>query len=164
MNWYLVVKFLHIAAVILCVGGLFARQLVRQLAKRAQDIDAFVSFDQAAGRIEAVMVIPGTSAILVFGIILALMSDLPMLGFLQGASRNWLLVSNILLLGIIAIVPTVFLPRGRKFEPILREARARHEITPALRQAMDDKLVRLAHLYEEVAVLVIAALMVLKPF
>lgn len=164
MNWYLVVKFLHIAAVILCVGGVFARQLIRQLAKRAQGIDAFVALNQAAGRVEAVMVIPSTNGILVFGIILALMSGLPMLGFLQGASRNWLLVSNILLLGIIVIVPTIFLPRGRKFEPLLREAQARREITPALREAMDDRVVRCAHLYELVAVVVIAALMVLKPF
>jgi uncharacterized membrane protein len=164
MNWYLVVKFLHIAAVILCVGGIFGRQLVRQSMKKARDIRAFATLDEAAGRIERIMVIPGTSAILVFGIILALMGSMPMLGFLQGASQNWLLVSNVLLLGIMAIVPTILVPRGKKFEPILQEALAQNEITPQLRGAMDDKLVRMAHLYEEAAVIIIAALMVLKPF
>lgn len=164
MNWYLVVKFLHIASVILCVGGLFARQLVRQSMKQAQDVRVFATLNEAAGRIERVMVIPGTNAILVFGIILALIGGMPMLGFLQGASQNWLLVSNLLLLGIVLLVPTVLVPRGRKFEPALRQALTQNEITPQLRAAMDDRVVRFAHIYEEAAVIIIAALMVLKPF
>ena len=28
MNWYLIVKFLHIVAVAITIGGMFARQLV----------------------------------------------------------------------------------------------------------------------------------------
>jgi uncharacterized membrane protein len=164
MHWYPVIKFLHVAAVIICLGGVFARQLVRRLMKRTDDIRAFSVLNQAAGRIESIMIIPGTNAILVFGIILALMSGLPMLGFLQGATRNWLLVSNVLLLGIAIIVPAVFLPRGRKFEPLLHDALAQNEITQELRAAMDDQVVRFAHLYEEVALVVITALMVLKPF
>lgn len=164
MNWYILLKFLHIVAVIVCVGGLFARQLVRRHAKKLNDVGLFAAFSQAAGRIETVMVIPGMMAIMVLGVILALIGRLPMIGFLQGASENWLLVSNILLIGILAIIPTVLVPRGKVFAPILQAALAKGEITSELRMAMDDSAVNLAHLYEEVALIVIVALMVLKPF
>ena len=164
MNWYILVKFLHIVAVIVCVGGLFARQLVRQHAKKLNDVGLFAAFSRAAGKIESLMVIPGMMAIMVLGVILALIGRLPILGFLQGASQNWLLVANILLIGILAIIPTVFIPRGRKFDPVLQAALAKGEMTPELRVAMDDHAVNLAHLYEEVALIVIVALMVFKPF
>ena len=164
MHWYVVVKWLHIVAVIVGVGGLFARQLLRQHAMRTNDVELFAAFSQAAGKIESLMVIPGTMAIMVFGIILALIGRLPILGFLQGASQNWLLVANILLIGILAIIPTVLVPRGKKFDPILQAALAKGEITSELRMVMDDHTVKLAHLYEEVALIVIVALMVSKPF
>jgi uncharacterized membrane protein len=98
MNWYAVVKFLHIVSVVVSVGGLFARQLVRQHAKKMNDVRSFATFSQAAGLIEKTMVIPGMAAILVFGVILSLIGHAPIFGFLQGAQQNWLLVSNILLI------------------------------------------------------------------
>ena len=164
MNWYIVVKFFHITSVIVCIGGLFARQLVRQQAKKMNDIQSFAIFSQAAGKIEKVMVIPGMAAILVFGVILGLLGHFPILGFLQGAQQNWLLVSNILLIGTQVIIPTVFIPRGKIFEPLLQDALIKGQITPELRAAMNDNAVKLAHLYEEVALIIITALMVLKPF
>lgn len=164
MSWYNLVKFFHIIAVIASVGGLFARQLVRRHAKKTDDVHLFATFSEAAGKIEKAMVIPGTMAILVFGIILGLMGHFPILGFLQGAQQNWLLASNILIIGILVIIPTVLVPRGKIFEPLLQAALVKGQITPELRAAMDDNMVRLAHIYEEVALIVITALMVLKPF
>ncbi len=164
MNLYLAVKFLHIVAVIVSVGGLFARQLLRRQAQKMNDIQSFAAYSQAAGKIESAMVIPGMGAILVLGIVLALMGGSPILGFLQGASQNWLLVSNLLLVGMNAIIPTVFIPSGKKFEPILQEALAKGRVTPELRAAMNDRTVKLAHWYEEIALMVIVALMVFKPF
>ncbi len=164
MSWYILVKFLHIFSAIWFVGGLFARQLVRQVARKADDVRLFASLSQAAGRIESAMVIPGSMAVFVIGIILALIAGYPIFGFLQGASQNWLLVSNILLIIAMGLVPTVFLPRGKKFEPVLQSALAEGRVTPELRAAMDDPVVKLAHLYEQAAVIVIVALMVLKPF
>jgi uncharacterized membrane protein len=164
MNWYIVVKFFHIASVIVCVGGLFARQLIRQHANKTDDIHLFATFSQAAGKIENAMVIPGMTAIMVFGVILGLIGHSPILGFLQGASQNWLLASNILLIGILVIIPTVLVPRGKKFEPLLQDALAKGQITLELRAAMNDNIVKLAHRYEELALIIITALMVLKPF
>ncbi len=164
MTWYAALKFLHITAVIVSVGGLFARQLLRQHASNMNDVQSFATFSQAAGKIEKAMVIPGMEAIMVLGIVLALVGGAPIIGFLQGASQNWLLASNILLLGILVIIPTVLVPRGKKFEPILQAALDKGQITSELRAVMNDRAVRLAHLYEEIAVIVIVALMVLKPF
>jgi uncharacterized membrane protein len=164
MNWYLVIKFLHIIAVVMAIGGVIARQLIRQQAKKTNDIQLFATFSQAAGKIESAMVIPGLNAVMVLGIILALISGSPIFGFLQGASQNWLLVSNLLLIVTLIIIPTIFIPRGKKFEPILQEALAKGQITSELRAAMNDNTVKLAHLYEEVSIIAIVALMVLKPF
>ncbi len=164
MHLYTVVKFLHIIAVIVCVGGLFARQLVRRHAKRVKDILMLAAFSQAAGWIDDFMVIPGMIAIMVFGIILALIGGLPILGFLQGASQNWLLAANVLLIGILALIPTVLVPGGKKFEPVLKAALVKGEITPELRAAMNRNATKLAVWYEEVALIAIVALMVLKPF
>lgn len=164
MAWYTLARLFHILAVILFIGGLFARQLVRSYAKKNGDIRSFATLNQAAGRIESILVRPGSILTLVFGVVLALLGGFPIFGFFQGATQNWLLVSNILLLGSIVIVPTVFLPRGRKFEPLLQAALAKGEITSELRTAMDDPVVKLAHFYEEVSVIVVVILMVLKPF
>lgn len=164
MNWYIVLKFLHIISVIMFVGGLFARQLVRSYAKKTDDVKMFATLNFASGRIESTLVIPGSAAALVLGVILALIGGIPIFGFLQGASQNWLLVSNILLIGSLVIVPTVFIPRGKKFDPVLQSALAKGEITSEVRAAMDDSVVNLAHLYEEVSLVAIVALMVLKPF
>jgi uncharacterized membrane protein len=164
MNWYFVLKFLHIVAAMIFVGGIFGRQLVRAYAKKTDDVQIFAALNQAAGRIENMMVIPGNMAVILFGVILALMSGYPIFGFLQGAAQNWLLVSNILLVLGLVIVPTIFVPRGKKFEPLLAAALAEGRMTPDLRANLDDKVVRLAHLYEEVALVIVIALMVFKPF
>ena len=164
MSWYLMIKFLHIIAVTIAIGGVIARQLLRQQAKKANDIQLSATFCQAAGKIENAMVIPGMNAVMVLGIILALISRSPIFGFLQGSSQNWLLVSNILLLGVLITIPTVFIPRGKKFELLLQAALAEGQITSELSAAMNDNTVKIAHLYEEVSLIAIAALMVLKPF
>ena len=68
------------------------------------------------------------------------------------------------IIGTQVIIPTMFIPRGKIFEPLLQDALIKGQITPELRAAMNDNAVKLAHLYEEVALIIITALMVLKPF
>ena len=164
MNWYGLLKFLHVVSVILFIGGIFSRQLVRGFARTVDNIQVFANLSRAAGRIERVLVIPGMNAAVVLGVILALVSGAPILGFLQGAAQNWLLVSNLLLVTGMVLVPVVYLPRGKKYEPLLQAALAEGRVTPELRAALDDRVVKLAHLYEEVMVIVVVALMVFRPF
>jgi len=47
---------------------------------------------------------------------------------------------------------------------LLSAALAEGRITPELHQAMDDPVVKFAHLYEEVSIIIVIFLMVLKPF
>ena len=110
------------------------------------------------------MVIPGNFAVIVFGVILGLIIKAPILGFLQGASRNWLLVSNLLLVIGLFSVPLIFLPRGKKFDLVLNDALAKGQMTPELRAHLNDPVVRIAHGYELVSMVVIVFLMVFKPF
>jgi len=164
MNWYLTLLFLHIAAAIIFIGGILARQLVRSVAGKSPDVHNFAILSQAAGRIENLMVIPGNLAVLIFGIFLAMITGAPIFGFLQGSPQNWLLVSNILLLIGLITVPLVFAPRGRQFDLALQDALAQGQWTPRLRAVVDDKLVHTVHTAEIVLVVVIVFLMVFKPF
>jgi uncharacterized membrane protein len=164
MNWYLIVKFLHILAVTITTGGMFARQLVRGIAKKSDDVKTVASLTEVVVRIDRSMVIPWSNAMLVFGIILALMLKWPVFGFLQGADKNWLLVSNLLLVIMLGLIPAVFLPHNKKVEVILQTALAEGRVTPELTAALNDQKNMLAHHAEEIIVLVVAALMVLKPF
>jgi len=164
MDLSLIIRFLHIASAIVFIGGTFARQVVRSLARQTDNVHKFAALSEGAGRIESLMVIPGNLAVILFGVILALMTGAPILGFLQGASRNWLLVTNLLLvLGFLA-VPLVFIPRGKKFALVLQDALAKGEMTPPLRMALEDKTIRFMHLVEMVSLVVIVVLMVFKPF
>lgn len=164
MNWYNFFKLLHILAVVMMVGGMFARQLVRGIAKKSADVKVIESLTQIAMRLDRAMVIPGGNLVLVFGVILALMLKWPIFGFLQGASQNWLLVSNILLIVIMVIVPTVFLPHNKKVDSLLQTALAEGHVTPELSAALNNQTNQLAHHVEEGIILAVAALMVLKPF
>jgi uncharacterized membrane protein len=164
MNVILLLRFLHIFSAALFIGGIFARQLVRAYASRTNDVRQFASLSQAAGTIETRMVIPGNLAVIVFGVVLAVAVGAPLFGFLQGAAGNWLLVSNLLLvLGLLA-VPLVFVPKGRVFDQALKESLLEGQMTPRLQAAIHDPTVRVVHGLEMILVLVVAALMVFKPF
>ena len=164
MSLLLVVRFLHIASAIWFIGGVVARQIVRAYAKRTDDVQRFAVMSEAAGRIESTMVIPGNFAVILFGVIYGLMIGAPILGFLQGAARNWLLVSNILLLLGFFNVPLVFIPKGKLFDVALQDALARGQMTPELRAQLDDQTVRIVHFIELASLGLITFLMVFKPF
>ena len=164
MNWYLIIKYLHILAVTLTIGGMFARQLVRSFAKKSDDVNVAASLVRVAVRMDRVLVIPWSNIMIVMGIILAVMQKWPVFGFLQGASQNWLLVSNILLVVMLTTIFTIFIPHNKKVETILQTALSDGNITPELTAALEDNTNKTAHYVEEAIVLVVAALMVLKPF
>ena len=138
---------------------MFARQLVRGFAKRSAEVKTVGSLTPVAIRIDRTMVIPWSSIILPLGIILALLQQWPIFGFLQGASQNWLLVLIIML----ALIPAVFIPHNKKVEALLQTALAEGCVTPELSAALNDKKDQVAHHAEEIIVLAIGALMVLKP-
>jgi uncharacterized membrane protein len=164
VNAYLVLKLLHILAAFWFIAGILGRQLVRALARQSEDIHQFAQMSGMAGRFESLMVIPGNLSVIVFGVLAAWRGGWPILGFLQGASSNWLLVTNLLLLVGLAIVPTVYLPRGKLFERAIQEALAAGQMTSRLQAALEDRPVKWAHGFEYASLLIIVFLMVAKPF
>src|SRR5215510_11562852 len=139
MSWYNFFKLLHILAVIMMVGGMFARQLVRGIAKKSADVRVIESLTHVATRLDRAMVIPGGNLVLIFGIILAVMLKWPIFGFLQGAPQNWLLVSNLLLILAMILVGAVFVPYNKRLDSIIQAALAEGRVTSELSAALNDK-------------------------
>jgi hypothetical protein len=153
------VVFLHVATAFLFVGGLIGRWIVLGLARRSEHVAQIDTLLQVADRFEKI-VIPGSFGVLVLGLLAMWAQDRPL--FADGG--YWLLVSLVLYLSLIPLVPLIFLPRGRVFEAALADARERGSVTPELTAAFHDPWVAFARTYEVVAVGIVIALMVLKPF
>lgn len=164
MTLALAVKLLHVLVGFALVTGIVGRDVTLRRAARATDLGAIHALLDVAGVFERVFVRPASALVLVFGLGTAWLQGTPILGTLAGGSSNWLLVSLLLFVGIALLVPLVFLPRGRAFEAALADANARGHVTPALSAAFRDPAVERARLAEAIGLLVVIALMVLKPF
>ena len=164
MSLVLIVKLVHVLIAVWFISGLLGRWVALNRAAEAGDVRIAFELSELAGRFERLMVIPGSILVLVFGLVTAWIAGLPVFGFLQGASTNWLLASLILYISTIPLVPLLFLPRGARFGAALSAALERGEVTSELRAAFVDPAVRAGHIYEFVVVFVVLALMVLKPF
>jgi uncharacterized membrane protein len=137
MNWYLIVRFLHITGAVLFVGGVFARQLVRSRLRKTGERDAFAELTGTARLIDERLVIPGSSLVVLAGIILAWMTGAPIFGFIQGAPQNWLLVSNILIILSMLLVVRVFLPVRKQIEAWLAQAGPDETVPPEIQAVIN---------------------------
>ena len=164
MSLPLILKLLHVFAAIWLITGLIGRNLVLSMAGRSTSVQQLQAMLPIGTIFEKRMVIPGSTAVLLAGLITAWAQGWPILGFLQGGASNWVLVSLFLFLTIFPLIRFVFLPRAKIFEAALKESAARDAITPELTAALHDPAVRAGHLYEIVLLVVIVSLMVLKPF
>ncbi len=154
------VVLLHVLVAFWFVAGLIGRGLTIQRARSSPDIGLVRVFLTLAGRFEQLMVIPGSIAVLVLGLLAAWSQHLSF----TGSGNWWLLTSLIVFLAVVALVPTVFLPRGRVFEAALADAERRAQVTPELSAAFRDRAVIAARWTEIVAVTFVILLMVTKPF
>ncbi len=164
MSVSLLLKLLHIVAGFWMIAGLLGRTVTMYQAGRARDIQAVCALLPVAAIFERRMVIPGSNAVLLLGLITAWAQGWPILGFLQGAPTNWVLAALLLMLSIFPVIIFIFLPRAKRFERAFQGAVAQSQVTPALTAAFHDPLVRLGHWYEFIALAAIITLMVLKPF
>lgn len=165
MSTYTVLRFLHILSAIWFIAGILGRQLVMAAAGKKDDLRLVAALSQAAGRFEQWMVVPGNLLVIVFGVLVALDGNWPIFGFLEGdGAKNWLLLSNVILVANLVLVPTVYIPRGKVFEQKMEAAMASGASVSAVRADLDDSLVRWAHYFEYASILVILYLMTFKPF
>jgi hypothetical protein len=154
------VVLLHVAVSFWFVAGLLGRNVTMARARSANDLSTLLELVDLSGRFERLMVIPGSFAVVVAGLLAAWAEGQP----LAGADDWWLFTSLILFVGLGVLVPTVFLPHGKIFESALDDAKRRGEVTPELRTALRHSAVRNARGAEIVVVAVIVTLMVTKPF
>jgi len=158
MEWSGLLKLLHIALAMALVTGVVGRWLLLRAAERSETMERTGALLDASDPFEMTVRI-SSMLVVVAGLLTAWAQDYPWLGLTTG----WMLAALILSFGIAALVPTIFLPRGRRFAVALEGARSSGQVTPELRAAFADPTVRAAHIAELIALAVIVALMVLKP-
>lgn len=154
-------KLLHIVTAFWFIGGFMGRAITMNYARRAADIKTVASLAQLGHIFDKWMVVPGSMAVLGFGLITAWLQRWTLLG---SSPAYWLLISTILYLNICPIIIKVFIPRGKIFRAALEEAQTQGLVTVALKAAFDDRAVYLSHMYEYVTTGIIVMLMVTKPF
>ena len=152
-----VMKLVHVGLAMTLVAGIIGRWLVLDAAKRSDEIGRTRALLGASAPFER-MVILSSMAVLPAGLITAWAQGYAWLGL----TTPWMWMSLLLSLRFL-LVPFVFLPRGRAFETALEGATAARAVTPDLRTAFDDPVVRAAHWAEMIALAAIVALMVTKP-
>jgi uncharacterized membrane protein len=151
-------KLAHVFLAFILVAGLLGRWVLLRRAARSEDIERSHLLAEAASPFERAVQFSSLNVALV-GMVTAWAQGYPWLGLTTG----WMLLTVLLIIPIIVMIPAIFLPRGRVFEAAMADARAKGIVTPALRAAWADPAVRFARRYELVSLVVIVALMVLKP-
>jgi hypothetical protein len=154
------VKLLHVGVAFWFVAGTVARNVAIRHAAGSSDVSQVTNLMTLAGRFEKRMVIPGSAAVLVAGLLTTWAQHRPW--FEHGS--YWLITSLAAYVALFALVPLVFLPRGKIFEAALADAQTRGRVTPELRAAFQDRAAWAARTAELLVVAFIVALMVLKPF
>jgi uncharacterized membrane protein len=158
------VKFLHVLVASWFVSGLVGRGVILHFASRERDVVRLAGLLHASEFMERFMVIPGWSAVLAAGVLLAWLAGYPLLGSLVGHGPNWVIAAIIIWLSTLPWVPLVFVPRGKAFGAALEESRTVGTVTAKLTTAFDDRLVRAGRVHEYLAVVVLIYLMVARPF
>jgi uncharacterized membrane protein len=153
------VVLLHVLVAFWFVAGLIGRNVTFAKVRASSDLRTVEDLMELGGRFERLMVIPGSFGVLVAGLLAAWAEGQP----LAGEGNWWLLISLVLFVSLAVLVPAVFLPRGKVFERVLEDARARGEVTPELTASLRDPAVRNARAIELIVVVVVIVLMVTKP-
>jgi uncharacterized membrane protein len=149
---------LHVLIGMVFIAGLLGRWALLNRAARTDEVETAHLLTEASGPFER-MVMIGSMLVLPAGLLAAWARGYSFIGL----GTSWVLLATLLYLTLIPLVPLVFLPRGRRFDAAMREAREAGSVTPGLRAAFADRATSLARTYELSAVLVIVGLMVLKP-
>jgi uncharacterized membrane protein len=155
---------LHVIMAFWLVAGIIGRSIAFQRARRATDVRVVVELLELVDQFERRMVMPASEWIIVFGVTTAWLRHYPMLGFLQGATSNWLLVSIVLYLGLIPPVVIWIIPRRKQRIRLTQDAATQGIITPELTAALHDRVVRAYRIAEGLVVAIVVVLMVTKPF
>jgi hypothetical protein len=157
------VALVHALAGVWFIAGLIGRWITLGAAGRATDLRDMRLLLRVSSSFER-MAMVGSIVVLVLGIAAALAVGRPFLGPIQGAPVDWLFVALVLFLSVVPLIPLVFVPRGKVLEAALERAGADEPVPDDVLIAFRDPVVYAAHAYELVAMVVVLALMLTKPF
>ncbi|MBN9232463.1 MULTISPECIES: DUF2269 family protein [Phyllobacteriaceae] len=149
MDWYPIVKLLHVVAATIWVGGGFTMILVGTLADRANDQETLMALLKATAKLGKLLFMPSSLATLVSGLI--------MTSVWTGFSELWVIIG---LCGYAAAFVTgtfVLKPWTQKIAAML----ARDGITPAA-VALGRRTLRFGK-FDYIVMAIVVADMVLKP-
>jgi hypothetical protein len=157
-------KLVHVLIGFGLIAGIVGRTFAIRQASRSDDLGQVRTLMDLAGRFERLLVIPCSMLVVLFGLTTAWLQGYPILGSLVGGATNWVFVALLISLALAALVPLIFLPRGRLFEGAMAEAVGQGQVTPELHVAFADRQVAFARWAEAIGMVVLIALMVTKPF
>ena len=159
-------KLLHVLAAFALVGGEIGRTIAFQRAKKATDVKTAAEMLQLSTFLTSKFVSIGGLLTFLLGLITAWAQGgaVLILGFLMGGTINWVLASLILYIVIMAMVALIAVPRGKAIGKALGAALGQGKITPELTAALNDSVLNSGFIIQDVLILLIVILMVLKPF
>ena len=158
-----VFEYLHVVSAIAVITGIAGRNLTMGQVPRSRSITEVHTLARLAGVFDVWLVRPFSLLVLVLGLATAWDAGWPIFGFLEGSDTNWLLASLAIYATVIALVPLVFVPRGKLFDEALTSAPPEAPMGPEIVAAVKDPAIFAAHAYEMAAAAVIVFLMVTKP-
>jgi len=164
MNPGLVLKLLHVLAGFALVGGEIGRTFAFRRARQATDVKIVAEMLQLSTFLNSKFVSIGGMLTVVIGLIAAWAQGWPILGFLQGGQTNWVLASLSLYIVIMLMVFLLIVPRGKAIRQALGAALGQGTITPELTAALNNSTLTNGFIIQDVLILLIIILMVLKPF
>ena len=164
MNPGNLLKLLHVLAGFALVAGEIGRLFAFQRAKKATDVKIVAEMLQLFTFFTSKFVSTGGLLTFLLGMITAWVQGWPILGSLQGGMSNWVLASLILYIIIMAMVALIAVPRGKLIGKALGAALGQGKITPELTAALNDNALNKVFIIQDVLILLIIILMVLKPF
>jgi len=149
MDWYSIVKFLHVVSAVVWVGGGFMLMLLAVLADRAGDVDASVKMMRATGELGGKLMMPASMLTLAFGLV--------MCWFWVGFSDLWIIIGLAGFAATAMIGTFVFKPTADRLGAMI----AKDGVTPAV-LAEGRRIMKIAR-FDYAVMLVVVADMVLKP-
>ncbi len=164
MNPGLVLKLLHVLAGFALVGGEIGRMIAFRRARQATDVKIVAEMMQLFTFLTSKFVSIGGMLTFLTGLITAWVQGWPILGFLQGGQTNWVLASLIVYIVIMLMVFLLVAPRGKAIGQALGAALGQGKITPELTAALNNSTLTNGFIIQDVLILIIIILMILKPF
>ncbi|QKC81296.1 DUF2269 family protein [Mesorhizobium sp. NZP2077] len=149
MDWYSIVKFLHIVSATLWVGGGFVLFLLGVLAERAGNIEDKLQAMRSSGQLGGRFFAPMSMLTLLFGLI--------MCAFWIGFFDLWIIIGLVGYATTFSIGMFIFKPTGERMGAMI----AKEGVTPSV-LATGQRMMSAAR-FDYAVMLVIVADMVLKP-